>query len=522
MLKRREKFFYATTDLACNIAFGSISFYLLYFMVVIGGLHASLAGAVFIVGKFWDAISDYLMGRITDKTKSRFGKRRIYMLCGAIPFMLTFMLLWLNPAGANTQGLKFCYYAAMYIIFNTAWTVVYVPYNTLAANMTNDYDERTQMTSWRMIAASLGTILGAAVFSALAEGTGSLFYQLTNSQEKAYLLSSICFGGFAALVIIISTFNVHERISLGADNTYNFIDTLKSFFKMKEFRGSIGLYLFGVLGFDIIMATFMFYAADALGFGQMSVGGMDGNLLSTILIAVPLICGMIGAPIWTFISEKKSKSFAYNLSAICVAVGFFPLIFLPPKNIAVFVVFCVLIGLCMSALQIMPWAILPDVADIDEATNGVRREGAFYGVVSFVYKVANGIAIAVVGAILGAAGYKEGAGSYVVVPEGWTQPDSALTAIRLIIGLLPGLMFVIGIWFSNRSNFSRDYMADIRKKLDVMHEAQKAAAGNTTVAIQGETIVNTKVESVDSSNGEDAAVSDKSGESDNSADTKTE
>lgn len=496
MLTKKEKLFYSTTDLACNIAFGAISFYLLYFMVVIGGLNAGLAGLVFIIGKFWDAISDYLMGRISDKTKCKFGKRRIYMLCGAVPFMLTFMLLWLSPAGANTQALKFLYYASMYIIFSTAWTVVYVPYNTLAANMTDNYDERTQLTSWRMICASFGTILGAAVFSTLAEGTSSVFYQLTNSQEQAYLLSSLCFGGFAAILIIVSTLNVKERISLGEDNSYNFIETIKSFFKLKAFRGSIGLYLFGVLGFDIIMATFMFYVADSLGFGSMTIGGIDGNLLSTILIAVPLLCGMLGAPIWTLISEKKSKTFAYNLSAILVALFMFPLIFFPQHNIALFASFCVLIGLSMSALQIMPWAILPDVADIDEATCGVRREGAFYGVVSFVYKVANGIAIAVVGAILSAFGYVEGAGSYVEVDAGFVQPNSALLAIRIVIGVLPGLMFLLGIFFSNKSNFTREYMQDIHNKLDKLHESKTASVTAGTVALQGDIIMNTPVESV--------------------------
>lgn len=516
MLSKKEKFFYSTTDLACNIAFGSISFYLLYFMVVVGGLNAGLAGLVFIIGKFWDAISDYLMGRITDKTKCKFGKRRIYMLCGAVPFMLTFMLLWLSPAGANTQALKFLYYASMYIIFSTAWTVVYVPYNTLAANMTDNYDERTQLTSWRMICASFGTILGAAVFSTLAEGTSSVFYELTQSQEKAYLLSSLCFGGFAAILIIVSTLNVKERISLGQDNSYNFIDTIKSFFKMKEFRGSIGLYLFGVLGFDIIMATFMFYVADSLGFASMSIGGLDGSLLSTILIAVPLICGMFGAPIWTYISEKKSKTFAYNLSAILVAALLFPLIFFPQQNIALFATFCALIGLCMSALQIMPWAILPDVADIDEANSGERREGAFYGVVSFVYKVANGIAIFVVGAILSACGYVEGAGSYVEVPEGFVQPDEALLAIRIVIGVLPGLIFLLGIFFSNKSNFSREYMQDIHNKLDALHASKMASVASGAVALTGDIIMNTPAEDVSGSepsikDDNDATVDDKKG-----------
>ena len=126
MLKRREKVFYGLGDFASNIAFGSVSFYLMYFMVKVGGLEAGLAGVVFIIAKFWDAVTDYFMGRISDKTKCKFGKRRIYMLCGAVPFGLSFILLWLIP-GTNSQALKFLYYTGMYMLFCTCWTVSTCP-----------------------------------------------------------------------------------------------------------------------------------------------------------------------------------------------------------------------------------------------------------------------------------------------------------------------------------------------------------------------------------------------------------
>ena len=143
-LSKKEKFCYGLGDLSCNIIFAAINFYLLYYMISVAGLQPYLASLVFIISKFWDALTDYFMGVISDKTNSKFGKRRVYMLFGAIPYGLLFILLWVSPFNAATaQFIRFIYFTFVYMLFNTIWTVVYVPYNALTANMTQDYDERT-------------------------------------------------------------------------------------------------------------------------------------------------------------------------------------------------------------------------------------------------------------------------------------------------------------------------------------------------------------------------------------------
>lgn len=469
MLKRREKVFYGLGDFASNIAFGSVSFYLMYFMVKVGGLEAGLAGVVFIIAKFWDAVTDYFMGRISDKTKCKFGKRRIYMLCGAVPFGLSFILLWLIP-GTNSQALKFLYYTGMYMLFCTCWTVVYVPYNTLSANMTSDYDERTSLTSFRIVLANLGILIGAAVFSLLAEGEESLFYGLTGSQAQAYLLAGVCFAVLAIVLTLLCTLNVKERVDDGGENTYGFFSTLKQLVRLKEFRASALLYLLSMLGFDVVMAIYMFYVSDTLGFG----GGTE----AMIFVAIPLVCAMASAPFWTWLSAKKGKVFAYNTSAIAAAVCFFFTLFVPEQSVLWLVVVSVLCGFSMSCLQIIPWAILPDVVDIDESVYGVRREGAFFGLVSFLYKLANGLGIGFVGLVLGWCGYVEGAGSYIDMPADWAgQPDSALLAIRLILACVPGIIFLISLICSKKCNFSKADMDKVHQKMEAARAERAASAG---------------------------------------------
>ena len=158
-----------------------------------------------------DAISDYLMGIISDKTKSKYGKRRVYMIFGSLPYGLIFILLWLVPFGPDTaQFYKFLYYCFAYLLFNTAWTVVYVPYNSLTANMTSDYDERTSLNVIRIIMANIGILLGAAVFALLADGNESILYGLFNSEKTSYLIASAILWYSFFIIMLISALNVKE------------------------------------------------------------------------------------------------------------------------------------------------------------------------------------------------------------------------------------------------------------------------------------------------------------------------
>ena len=157
-LRMKEKVAYGLGDLSSNILFATINFYFMYFLIKIAGVSPFLTGIIFIIARIWDAVTDYLMGRITDRTKSRFGKRRVYLLFGAIPFGLIFVLMWLTPISGDATTLKFLYYLLVYCLFNTIWTVVYIPYNALSANMTKDYNERTSLNGIRIICANLGLL----------------------------------------------------------------------------------------------------------------------------------------------------------------------------------------------------------------------------------------------------------------------------------------------------------------------------------------------------------------------------
>ena len=298
-LSVKEKVCYGLGDLSANILFAAISFYLLYFFVNVGGLSPGLASAVFLIAKAWDAITDYLMGRITDKTQSKWGKRRVYMLFGALPYGLCFLLLWLVPGGADQQWEKMLYYTFAYMLFNTAWTVVYIPYNSVTANMTDDYDERTSLNGIRIALANVGLIIGAAVFALLADGVESVFYGIFGDSKRAYLLAAGIFAAIAVAIMFFSGYNIKERVSDAPENDKGFFTTLKEFFKLPEFRNIMMCYLLSMVGFDIIMAVFMFFINDSLGFG--------GGAMAMVFVAIPLVCAIASSALWVKLSEKYNK-----------------------------------------------------------------------------------------------------------------------------------------------------------------------------------------------------------------------
>jgi len=462
-LSKKEKIGYAFGDMSSNIIFAAISFYLLYFMVTVAELDPKLAGLVFIIAKFWDALTDYLMGVISDKTSSKFGKRRVYMLFGAIPYGLIFILLWITPFSSETSHfLKFLYYTSAYMLFNTAWTVVYVPYNALTANMTNDYDERTSLNGIRIIFANIGLLLGAALFALLAEGEGSIFAVLFNSVKTGYTVASALFGIIAMIIMIISASMVKERVESNSTYDKPLLTTVKEFFSMKEFRSTMMYYLLSMVGFDIIMAVFLFFVNDALGFAL--VGGGE---ISMIFIALPLIFAIGSAMFWVKKSEKYDKVKVYSFAVIWISIALLLCLFIPKYDInnpiisylflGITVIF---VGIGMSAVQILPFASIPDIVEVDEYYHGIRREGAYYGIVSFVYKIASGISIAFIGLILGLFHYVESIdGAYV------PQPDSALIAIRITIGILPGVLFFISVLYGKKANLDRKRFNQIKDEI---------------------------------------------------------
>ncbi len=448
-----EKIAYGVGDLAINIAYTTIGFYFLFFLVNVAGLPAQWAGVIFFIARAWDAITDPLMGMISDRTVSRFGKRRVYFLFGSIPFGIMFMLIWLVPF--TNQLLLLGYYAAIAILFNTAFTVVAVPYNALMPELSQNYDERTSIAGFRMSLSFVGNLIAAVGVSLIVD----VIFKGKEEYVTSYPVMGVIFGIIIIVLIFITFAGTKERVTSKTAVQDGLIQTFKDVLSLREFRIILGMFLFNMIGFDLIQALFIFFLKDVIRISED---------MTFVVMGIPLIIAVCSAPLWIYISDRLDKRRAYIIAAVYFTLSLLLCLIAPVGNLQFVIMIGVLAGIGISASQIIPFSMIPDVIEYDEYKNGVRREGAFYGITTFLYKVASATAIALASAFLGFFGYIENSAT--------AQPQSAVSVIRFMMAFAPGICFLFSVYFVSILPITREGFDEIKRILD---ERKKSIANNT-------------------------------------------
>ncbi|HOJ28767.1 MAG TPA: MFS transporter [Spirochaetota bacterium] len=438
-----EKIAYGLGDLAINIAYTTIGFYFLFFLVNVAGLPAQWAGIIFFIARAWDAITDPLMGMISDRTKSKYGRRRVYFLFGCIPFGLMFMLIWLVPS--HDHYILLGYYAAITILFNTAFTVVAVPYNALMPELSQNYDERTSISGFRMSLSFVGNLIAAVGVSVIVD----VVFKGKEHYITSYPVMGVIFGIIIIVLIFITFVGTKERVQSEAVIHDGLLKTFKAVLSLHEFRIILGMFLFNMIGFDLIQALFIFFLKDVI---------LIEEDMTFVVMGIPLIVAVLSAPLWIYISDKLDKRRAYMVAAIYFTLSLLLCLIAPVHNLQFVIIIGVLAGVGISASQIIPFSMIPDVIEYDEYKNGVRREGAFYGITTFLYKVASASAIALASAFLAFFGYIENSAT--------AQPQSAVSAIRYMMAFAPGLCFLISVYFVSILPITREGFDEIKRILN--------------------------------------------------------
>lgn len=449
----REKFAYGSGDLAVNLAFDSINFYMLWFIITVAGISPGAAGMIFLIARVWDAVTDYFMGRISDNTPFSLGRRRPYILFGALPMGILFMALWFVPPFSETG--RFIYYLGIYVLFNTAYTVVSVPYGALMAQMTQNFNERTVLSSFRVGFSFIGSLLAAAGIPLIVD---VLFSH--KSTEVSYVFMGIIFGVMMIMTLMVTGLMTRERVEGERGHYHTFWGTITSFFKLKEFRQVTGIYLFNAIGSGVIMALSIFFISDVLKMGEGAA----------IFMAIPIITAVLFAPFWTVLSNKHGKRSTYIWGAFLMLIILGFVLIVPAQDTPLISLFLVFVGIALSALQIIPMSLLPDVIDIDEYENNIRREGAFNGIIMFLHKASSGLAVGGVGILIELFGYTEAVPGQAAADI--IQPDGALNAIRVILALVPAIAFIIAIVFAWRLDISEQRFDVIVEELERRNKAR--------------------------------------------------
>ncbi|MCL1846669.1 MAG: MFS transporter, partial [Coriobacteriia bacterium] len=248
-VKTSTKWFFALGDIFQGGYFNIVNFFYSIFLTDVVGIHPIWAANVFLVGKVWDAVTDPTMGIISDNTRSRFGRRRPYLLLGAPLILIAFVMMWF-PLSTGSETSKIVFFIFAYILMNTASTVVSVPFLAMSAELSTDYNERTSITNTRMIVSIVSSIVCAVV--------PMLIVALFVDVRTGYLVMSIAFGLFFALPLLLVFFKVDERKQFSTGRKGSIKEMFQAL-RLKVFRRFVAMYLCIVVAMDIISMIFAYY-----------------------------------------------------------------------------------------------------------------------------------------------------------------------------------------------------------------------------------------------------------------------
>jgi len=438
-LRTRTKLFYGIGDLGNALVNSAIQFFLMKFYTDAALILPALAGNALLIGKIWDAVNDPLFGWITDKTKSRFGKRRVFMIFGAIPLGISIALLWFVPKADLIS--TFIWIAATFILFDTLWTLTNVPYYSLTSELTDDYDERSSLTTYRMVMAVPAYLIGVALTPVIV-GLFAL-------QRTGYAFIGILYGIIAAVVLLVSAAGLRERKDLvTAKPETSPLKSLLIAIKNKPFVKLCGIYFIINISFAFIKILMAYY--------------IEYQLLmkaeTSLVMGLMLVCVTLSLPFWQWVSRKIDKGPAYGLGMLVGGAAVVLTFFLPHHSTMLIYLIAVLAGFGFSAQWIFPWAMVADVADYDRLETGQQRSGVYYGVWGLATKISEALALAAVGWILTGFGY---------VPN-VEQTPHALLGIRLFFGLIPAACIFISLPLLFKYPITRKSHAEVRAKLEAV------------------------------------------------------
>lgn len=415
-IDRRTQHGYGVGALAISLVNTPIILFLAKFLVDEAGIDPMVAGVLVFVGKLWDALTDPLVGRLTDRTTSRWGPRRPWLFGGTWPLALVTACLW-QPLPLEGWA-RVAGYGLLLLLYNTALTLVVVPYGAMTPSIAPTYDQRTTLNAARMGWSIFGGIVAAIVVPSLREGSGTY--------GTGMLVLAIV-SVVPLLVTFRTTRGLDRPLSGSTASQANMLDV----FRVPAFRTVAALFLAAWGSLSIVAAILPFYV-------QHYVGRPD---LEDVLFGSIQISGLFSVPLIAWMARRSSKHVAY-----AVAMGSWALLLLvlsvaPRESWQLTLALLVLAGPGMAAAHILPWSMLPDVVDADSARTGVDRTGAFYGAMTFLEKVGTATALQAALTSLSLGGY---------VPAAEIQSDRAIQTLSLVLGPLPavvlGLACFLALW----------------------------------------------------------------------------
>jgi len=411
----KEKIGYGLGDTGSHFVWDMVGFWILIFYTDTFGISAAAAGTIMLIARFWDMASDPLMGVISDRTRTKWGKFRPYILWTALPYSLLAVLAFSTPDLGHTG--KVIYAGVTYMLLMTAYTAINLPYSSLGAVMTSDSYERTSLNTYRFVCAFIGQL----IVSGLALTLAGYFGQ--GDSAKGYRLTVTLFAVIALVLFMVTILSTRERIQPPPTQQ----DSLKQDFKiLLRNRPWVILAVGGVISF----VMFALQNLSLAFYFKYYVGREESVQLFNVAGSIALI---VALPLSRPLAQRFGKRNVFIGSSI-LSGSFFTLLYLPGAESMGWVYTLNILGKMAYAPAVpLLWTMIADAADYGEWTTGRRATGLFFSAATFAQKGGWGIGGALAGWLLAGFGYVEQAAE---------QTALALTGIKLLISVFPGVLYM--------------------------------------------------------------------------------
>ena len=413
-LSLKEKIGYSLGDTASHFVWDMVGFWLLFFYTDVYGISAVAAGTIMLVARFWDMAIDPVIGILSDRTKTRWGKFRPYILFGAIPYAVLAILTFTTPHLGEVG--KIIYAGATYVLLMTAYAAINLPYSALGAVMTDDTYERAGLNTYRFIAGFTGQFVVTGLALTLAEFFGG------GDKAQGFQYTVFLFAGLSLVFFFITFKTTKERVQPPKAQKNSLKEDIRNLFSNKAW---VILALVGIISF-IMFA--MQNAAIAYYF-KYYLGRENNVQLFNVIGTVALI---VALPL----SKPLAKRFGNRnvfIGSSLISGFFFMLIYLPGiTDLRTIYVFNIIAKMAYAPAVPLLWTMIADSADYGEWTTGRRATGLYFSAAVFAQKAGWGIGAAIAGWILAASSF---------VPN-VVQNDTAITGIKLLVSVIPGILYM--------------------------------------------------------------------------------
>ncbi|MCU0520863.1 MAG: MFS transporter [Anaerolineae bacterium] len=387
-LSTLQKIGYGLGDIYGGGAGTLISFYYLVFLTDVVRIRPALAGTVILISKIYDALTDPFEGVIADRTRTRLGRRRPYLLAGIPLVFLSFFALF-YPISLAQESARFAFVIATYLFYSTVVSIVMLNYNALQSELTLDYFERTTLSSARIFFSTVGSIAAALVPLEIVKAFDSV--------RSGYIAMGLTFGVIFALPFIATVATTRERAEFQKPpKPFDWRKTYIQPFRTRTFVYALLMYLFAFVSMDAVSSIVVYYVKYHLGRGS-EVSFVTGTLL---------IAQVASLPLFVWLSRRTSKRTGYLVGAgIWIVAMLVSGIITPTSPVWAVYVFSAVVGIGTGGIVVMIYAIFPDIPDVDELATSERREGTYAALITFMRKFSSAFAIFLVSNALSIAGY---------------------------------------------------------------------------------------------------------------------